>query len=156
MQGGAITWRTFKASKEGMATIGFSEINWQQHVQFMSQTEALEFQGWAVGDVFVNAAGIYALHCPGAVTVYINEHMHAADVFHRNQVPPGTYVFTIWFSVFCMRSKAWLAACASLPLARLPPLQAVQYSAHARGCACPSCARRGRKKDYIFFNGPIT
>jgi hypothetical protein len=31
-----------------------------------------------------------------------------------------TYVFTIWLSVLCMRSKAWLAARVSLRLARLP------------------------------------
>jgi hypothetical protein len=26
------------------------------------------------------------------------------------QLPPGNYVFTLWLSVLCMRSKAWLAA----------------------------------------------
>ena len=35
-------------------------------------------------------------------------------------VLPGTYVFTLWLSVLCMRSKAWLAARVSLRLARLP------------------------------------
>lgn len=86
VQGGAITWRTFKASTEGMVTIGFSDINWQQHIQFLSKTEALEFQGWVIGDLFVNVAGTYALHCPGAIAMRINGHLHAADVFHRNQV----------------------------------------------------------------------
>ena len=37
-----------------------------------------------------------------------------------NAVPPGALVFDLWFSVLCMRSKAWLAARVSLRLARLP------------------------------------
>ncbi len=38
----------------------------------------------------------------------------------RHHVPPGTSVFTLWRSVLCIRSKAWLAARVSLRLARLP------------------------------------
>ena len=35
-------------------------------------------------------------------------------------LPLGTLVFTLWLSVLCMRSKAWLAARVSLQLACLP------------------------------------
>ncbi len=48
-----------------------------------------------------------------------------------NPVPPGAYVFTLWLSVLCMRSKAWLATRMSLRLA----LQAV-ISAHVVFAPC--------------------
>ena len=47
--------------------------------------------------------------------------------------PLGTYVFIIWLSVLCMRSKAWLAARVSLRLARLP-----------RTASSAQCSRRLR------------
>ena len=39
---------------------------------------------------------------------------NSANTFTRAvvTVPRGTYVFTLWLSVLCMRSKAWLAALA--------------------------------------------
>ena len=61
---------------------------------------------------------------------------------HDYMLPPGTYVFTLWLSVLCMRSKAWLAARVSLRLARLPQCSALTSpSLHARGCTSPSRAR---------------
>ena len=46
--------------------------------------------------------------------------VHSLHVNTGGRIPPGTYVFTLWLSVLCMRSKTWLAARVSLRLARLP------------------------------------
>ncbi len=42
----------------------------------------------------------------------------------------GYLTLTLTLSVFCMRSKAWLAACVSLPLARWPRALQTVLSAH--------------------------
>jgi hypothetical protein len=73
----------------------------------------------------------------------------------------GTLVLDLWLSVLCMRSKAWLAACVSLRLARLPRTASTALSAHV------ACAPRARlrqsfshtprsQKNKIFFNGSKT
>jgi hypothetical protein len=55
----------------------------------------------------------------------------------------GTIWFTLWLSVLCMRSKAWLATRVSLRQARhCKQCSALTSSSlHARGCAYPSRTR---------------
>jgi hypothetical protein len=88
IEGGVVGWRVLHASKEplGMVSMSFPDVNWQQHMQFLSKLEALEFQGWAIGDVAVNVPGMYAMHCVGTTSFYLGSTILIGDVFHRNQV----------------------------------------------------------------------
>ncbi len=75
----------------------------------------------------------------------------ARHVWPPKALRPGDlqwYVFTLWLSVLCTRSKSWLAARVSFWLARMPhpaphPARAEQGEAltspawHACGCASP-------------------
>jgi hypothetical protein len=64
---------------------------------------------------------------------------------------------TLWISVLCMRSKAWLAARVPLRLARLPhtasSAQRSRRLRSTRGCASPSHARERHKNVKHFSMG---
>ena len=73
-------------------------------------------------------------------------------------ISPGTYVFTLWLSGLCMRSKAWLAARVSLRLARLPrTASSAQRSRRLRStrAAAPGLLARAEVTNTeIFSMGP--
>ena len=100
------------------------------------------------------------LHCgPALRSVNLPCYNHAITFYGMTAMilPPGTYVFPLWLSVLCMRSKAWLAARVSLRLARLP---CTASSGQRSRCLCstrlaaPSLLAHAEvTKNIMFFNG---
>jgi hypothetical protein len=82
---GYVGWHKFDAKHNGFV-ISFPGIDWNKHVQFLSRMEVLEFQGWAIGDVYINVADQYAVHCQGITTFFVDDVMVAGDVFRTGQV----------------------------------------------------------------------
>jgi hypothetical protein len=82
---GYVGWRKFDAKQTGIQ-IAFPEVDWNKHVRFLSRMEVLEFQGWAMGDIFVNVPGQYAVHCQGITAFSVDDVMVVGDVFGTGQV----------------------------------------------------------------------
>ncbi len=80
----------------------------------LSPIPKLTTERMAIGRLHAGSGQIHASAEKGDATTGDSKGLHT------RQIPPGTLVFTIWLSVLCMRSKAWLAARVSLRLARLP------------------------------------
>ena len=61
-------------------------VNWNELVMSLQSLGVTEWQGWAMGDFFVNEEDVtVVIQCLGVHTVYVDQAMITGDVYRRDQ-----------------------------------------------------------------------
>lgn len=89
VSGGTLSWTKLKADKNGQVHVS-PAVNWGDLVSSLGSTGITEWQGWSVGEFFVNQKSVILFQCLGVHTIYIDNSIVAADIYRRDW---------FWFSI---------------------------------------------------------
>jgi hypothetical protein len=97
VSGGTISWSVARGNKaNGLVTVQFPGMQWNEVAQGTSSFAAFEFQGWARTTTHVAEDGQYSIHCPGVHTIYIRSgnctSVVAGDVYRAGLVRGSVFL----------------------------------------------------------------
>ena len=84
--GGVKNVSMFRWEKKFVLYSDWNGINWNELVTSLQLVGVTEWQGWAMGDFFVNEEDVtVVIQCLGVHTVYVDQAMITGDVYRRDQ-----------------------------------------------------------------------
>ncbi|XP_055880964.1 uncharacterized protein LOC106057948 [Biomphalaria glabrata] len=93
--GGEITWSMIKQNEANEMVQVRPKVNWNDLVSSLGSMGITEWQGWVVGNIFVNEDNtLLSYQCLGVARCFIEKKPIAGDLYHRNQ---------FWFPVTLSR-----------------------------------------------------
>ena len=83
---GEITWMEINQHRASEPVAIVPNVNWNELVMSLQSLGVTEWQGWVMGDFFVNEDdATVVIQCLGVHTVYVDQAMITGDVYRRDQ-----------------------------------------------------------------------